>query len=45
MEVMIEFSVALLNAVADFLRSEPMFYLFTIVCLIGIVKVFRALMP
>lgn len=45
MEVMIEFSVALLNAVADFLASEPMFYLFTIVCLIGIVKVFRALMP
>ena len=42
---MIDFSVALLNAVADFLASEPMIYLFTIVCLIGIVKVFRALMP
>lgn len=43
--MMITFSTALLGAVADFLRSEPMFYLFTIVCLIGIIKVFRALMP
>lgn len=45
MELMIAFSVALLNAVADFLATEPIFYLFCIFCLMGIVKVFRALCP
>lgn len=45
MDLMIEFSVALLGAVADFLATEPIFYLFTIFCLLAIVKVFRALCP
>lgn len=45
MSVMIEFTTALLGVVADFLASEPMIYLFAIVCLIGIVKVFRLCMP
>ena len=45
MELMIEFSVALLGAVSDFLAAEPMFYLFSIFCLLGIVKVFRAFCP
>lgn len=45
MSVMVDFSVALLGAIADFLGSEPIIYLFTIVCLIGIVKVFRLCMP
>lgn len=42
---MIQFTVALLGAVADFLASEPVFYLFSIFCLFGIIKVFRALCP
>ena len=45
MELMIEFSVALLGAVADFLSVEPMFYLFSIFCLLAVIKVFRALCP
>lgn len=45
MSVMIEFTVALLGTLADFLGSEPIIYLFAIVLLAGIVKVFRQLMP
>jgi len=45
MDLMIQFSVSLLGAVGDFLLAEPMFYLFSIFCLIGITKVFRAIMP
>lgn len=45
MELMISFSVALLGAVADFLAAEPMIYLFSIICLIGITKMFRQFMP
>ena len=45
MQVMIDFSVAMLEAVADFLGSEPIIYLFAIVCLCGIVKVFQTFMP
>lgn len=45
MELMIEYSTAILGAVASFLGTEPIFYLFAIICLLGIVKVFRALCP
>lgn len=45
MELMISFTTALLSCIADFLASEPIIYLFSIVCLIGIVKVVRAFMP
>lgn len=45
MEMMITFSRELLASVADFLMSEPIIWLFAIFCLIGIVKVFRVLMP
>ena len=45
MDIMIEFSTSFLGAVASFLGSEPIIYLFTIVCLCGIVKVFRQIMP
>lgn len=45
MDVMVSFSVALLDAVADFLGNEPMIYFFAIICLLGIVKVFRAFLP
>ena len=45
MDLMISFSSSLLGCIADFLSAEPMIYLFSIVCLIGIAKVFRQLMP
>lgn len=45
MDLMIEFSIALLGAVADFLAAEPVFYLFSIFCLLAVIKVFRALCP
>lgn len=45
MEVMIQFTTQLLGVIADFLMSEPIFYLFSIICFIGIVKVFRVLAP
>lgn len=45
MDLMVAYSVSILDAVASFLGTEPVFYLFTIVCMIGIVKVFRALAP
>lgn len=45
MTLMVDFSVALLGALADFLAAEPVFYLFSIFCLLAIVKVFRALCP
>lgn len=45
MEVMVSYTTALLDALADFLAAEPMIYLFSIVCLLGIVKMFRAFLP
>lgn len=45
MDLMIEFSIALLGAVADFLAADPVFYLFSIFCLLAVIKVFRALCP
>lgn len=42
---MITFTMELLSAVADFLMMEPIIYLFAICCLIGVVKVFRVLVP
>lgn len=38
MSNMIDFTTALLGAVADFLASEPVFYLFTVVILCFICK-------
>lgn len=45
MEVMVSYTTALLDAVADFLAAEPIIYLFAIICLLGILKMFRALLP
>ena len=45
MDLMTRYAVSLLGALADFLMCEPVFYLFSIFCLIGIVKVFRAFLP
>lgn len=45
MDSMVLYSTAMLRAVADFLATEPIVYLFAIVCMACIVKVFRALLP
>ena len=42
---MLDFSIQLLNAVADFLRTEPIFYLFAVVLFLGILKIFRVIFP
>lgn len=41
MEAMISFSVGILEAVATFLGSEPIIYLFGLVCLVVIVRIFK----
>lgn len=41
MENMIAFSVAMLDAVATFLGSEPIIYIFGLVCLVVVFKVFK----
>ena len=40
---MIQFSIALLNAVADFLQTEPIFYLFGTVIFLFVVKAFLSM--
>lgn len=45
MELMVSYTTALLGAVADFLATEPIIYLFAIICLLGIFKMFRAFLP
>lgn len=41
MEDMIVFSTGMLNAVSTFLGSEPIIYIFGLVCLVVVVKVFK----
>ncbi len=41
MEAMITFSSGMLDAVAQFLGSEPIIYLFGLVCRCFVVKVFK----
>ncbi len=41
MENMSSFFVAILNAVADFLGSDPVIYVFGLVLLVLVVKVFK----
>lgn len=43
MTPMIDFSVAMLSALAVFLQSEPVFYLFGLICFCFIVKAFKIL--
>jgi hypothetical protein len=43
MTPMIEFSIALLGAVADFLAAEPVFYLFSTVIFCFVCKAFKSL--
>ncbi len=41
MENMTAFFTAMLNALADFLASDPVIYIFGLVCLCIIVKIFK----
>ena len=41
MENMIDFSIAMLESVAAFLGSEPIIYIFGLVCFVIIVKAFK----
>ena len=41
MEAMIAYSAGMLDAVSTFLVSEPIIYLFGLVCLISVVKVVK----
>ena len=44
MEAMILYSTSLLEAVAAFLSSEPIIYLFGLICLAVVVKVVKDIM-
>ena len=41
MENMIDFSVAMLEAVAAFFASEPIIYIFGLVCLVVVIRLFK----
>lgn len=43
MENMIEFCTQLLNAIVVFLGSEPIIYLFGLLCFVVLIKAFREL--
>lgn len=45
MDSMIAFSAAMLGLLADFLASEPIIYLFGLVCFCFVVKVVKTLLP
>ncbi len=42
---MTDFIAVMLHLIADFFAAEPIIYLFGLLCLIMIVKVFRQLLP
>lgn len=42
---MTDFIAVMLHLVADFLAAEPIVYLFGILCLFMLIKVFRQLLP
>lgn len=44
MEVMIEFSIAILDAVCEFLITPPIFYLFGLICFVMICKAVKIIM-
>lgn len=45
MQEMLTFSTSMLEAVATFLSSEPMIYLFALVCFAFVIKMFRQFLP
>ncbi len=42
---MTDFIAVMLRLIADFFASEPMIYLFCLLCLIMVIKVFRQFLP
>lgn len=44
MNAMVDYSVAMLTAVSDFLVGEPIIYLLSLICFLFIVKAFKVLM-
>lgn len=45
MDNMTDFIAVMLRLVADFLAAEPIIYLFGILCLFMLIKVFRLFLP
>lgn len=45
MDAMMSFCVELLSAIADFLMTEPIFYLFGVLLFVVVCKALRMLMP
>lgn len=43
MDEMITFSIAMLHAVAEFLATPPIFYLFCLVCFVPVIQIVRSL--
>ena len=43
MTEMVDFSIAMLTAIADFLATPPIFYIFGLICFCFIVKAFKIL--
>lgn len=44
MQEMITFSIAVLDAVIDFLSTPPIFYLFCLVCFVPIIAIVKSLL-
>ncbi len=45
MASMTDFIAVILRLIADFFAADPIIYLFCLLCLIVLIKVFRLLMP
>lgn len=43
MDEMIEFCTAMLSSVCDFLATPPIFYLFSLICFVPVIKIVRSL--
>lgn len=44
MQVMLDFSTAILGAVCDFLMTPPIFYLFGLICFVLVCKAVKIIM-
>lgn len=44
MQIMLDFSVAILGAVCDFLMTPPVFYVFGLICFVLVCKAVKIIM-
>ena len=44
MELMVDFSTAILSAVCDFLMTPPVFYVFSLICFVLVCKAVKIIM-